>query len=274
MHDSTGKVSVPDIQGFKNAGRKITALTAYDYPFARILDDGGIDLLLVGDSLGTVVQGGETTLPVTMDEMVYHLKLVARARPRALVVGDMPFLSYQAGICDAIANAGRLLKEGGAQAVKLEGGVNVSRVIRAIVNMEIPVMGHVGLTPQSVHRMGGYKVQGKKPGKQAGARERVLADAQAVVEAGAFAVVLEGVPLGLAREITDMVPIPTIGIGAGVHCDGQILVVHDLLGLSGDVVPKFVKQYANLRATIGEAVRAYIQEVQDGTFPQDQHSFH
>ncbi len=274
MQANAPKVTVPEIQRLKVAGRKITALTAYDYPFARILDACGIDLLLVGDSLGTVVQGGDTTLPVTMDEMVYHLKLVSRARPRALMVGDMPFLSYQAGICDAIANAGRLLKEGGAEAVKLEGGVNVARVIKAIVNVDIPVMGHIGLTPQSVHRMGGFKVQGKKSGRQPGARERLLEDAQAVAEAGAFAVVLEGVPMDLAHEITERLPIPTIGIGAGPSCDGQILVIHDLLGLTDRFAPKFVKRYADLQGVISQAVSAYISEVRSGEFPRDEHSFH
>jgi len=270
----SSKVTVPEILRCKTAGQKITALTAYDYPFARILDACGIDVLLVGDSLGTVVQGVDTTLPVTMDEMVYHLKLVSRARPRALVVGDMPFLSYQAGICEAIGNAGRLLKEGSAEAVKLEGGVNVARVIKAIVNVDIPVMGHIGLTPQSVHRMGGFKVQGKKSGRQPGARERLLEDAQAVAEAGAFAVVLEGVPMDLAHEITDRLPIPTIGIGAGPYCDGQILVLHDLLGLSDRFAPKFVKRYADLQGVVSQAVHAYIDEVRSGVFPQDEHSFH
>jgi 3-methyl-2-oxobutanoate hydroxymethyltransferase len=274
MQTRAPKVTVPEIQRLKAAGQKITALTAYDYPFARILDDCGIDLLLVGDSVGTVVQGVETTLPVTLDEMVYHLKLVSRARPRALVVGDMPFLSYQAGICDAITNAGRLLKEGGAEAVKLEGGVNVARVIKAIVNVDIPVMGHIGLTPQSVHRMGGFKVQGKKSGRQPGARERLLEDAQAVADAGAFAIVLEGVPIDLAHEITERLPIPTIGIGAGPYCDGQILVIHDILGLTERFAPKFVKQYANLRGAITQAVSAYINDVRSCAFPLDEHSFH
>ena len=268
------KISVPELQRLKASGQKITALTAYDYPFARILDECGIDFLLVGDSLGTTVQGADTTLPVTMDDMVYHLRLVNRAHPRALIVGDMPFLSYQAGICDAIANAGRLLKEGGAEAVKLEGGVNIARVIKAIVNVDIPVMGHIGLTPQSVHRMGGYKVQGKKSGRQPGARERLIEDAEAVTNAGAFAVVLEGVPMDLAAEITDMLPIPTIGIGAGPHCDGQILVMHDLLGISGDFTPKFVKRYANLEQVVADAVSAYISEVREQAFPRDEHSFH
>ncbi len=274
MQHCSAKISVPELQRLKASGQKITALTAYDYPFARILDNCGIDFILVGDSLGTVVQGADTTLPVSMDDMVYHIGLVTRARPRALVVGDMPFLSYQVGICDAIANAGRLLKEGGAEAVKLEGGVNIARVIKAVVNVDIPVMGHIGLTPQSVHRMGGYKVQGKKAGRQPGARNRLIEDAQAVADAGAFAVVLEGVPMDLAGEVTEMLAIPTIGIGAGPHCDGQILVIHDLLGFSGNFSPKFVKRYANLEQTISDAVSAYISDVRDEAFPQDEHSFH
>ena len=274
MSTPTPKVTVPELQRLKSAGKKITALTAYDYPFARIVDGCGIDVILVGDSLGTAVQGAETTLPVTLDEMVYHTRLVTRARPRALVVADMPFLTYQAGICDAIGNAGRLLKEGGAEAVKLEGGVNVHRVIRAIANVDIPVMGHIGLTPQSVHRMGGFKVQGKKSGRRPGARERLLEDAQAVEEAGAFAIVLEGVPLDLAQEVTERLSIPTIGIGAGPYCDGQILVLHDLLGLGGKFSPKFVKQYVDLQGVISQAVNAYIEEVHGGAFPLDEHSFH
>jgi len=274
MQCPADKVSVPELQRLKASGQKISALTAYDYPFARILDGCGIDVLLVGDSLGTAVQGADTTLPVTLDEMIYHVRLVTRARTRALVVGDMPFLTYQAGICDAIANAGRLLKEGGAEAVKLEGGVNVARVVKAIVNVDIPVMGHIGLTPQSVHRMGGYKVQGKKAGRQPGARERLLEDAEAVTNAGAFAVVLEGVPLDLAAEITEMLPIPTIGIGAGPHCDGQILVMHDLLGMSGAFTPKFVKRYADLEQVISGAVQTYISDVRGQAFPQDEHCFH
>lgn len=274
MQRSADKVSVPELQRLKAAGQKISALTAYDYPFARILDGCGIDVLLVGDSLGTAVQGADTTLPVTLDEMIYHVRLVTRARPRALVVGDMPFLTYQAGICDAIANAGRLLKEGGAEAVKLEGGVNVARVVKAIVNVDIPVMAHIGLTPQSVHRMGGYKVQGKKAGRQPGARERLIEDAEAVANAGAFAVVLEGVPLDLAGEITEMLPIPTIGIGAGPYCDGQILVMHDLLGMSGEFTPKFVKRYADLEQVISGAVHTYISDVRGQAFPSDEHCFH
>jgi 3-methyl-2-oxobutanoate hydroxymethyltransferase len=274
MTAAAAKITVPELQRFKAAGQKITALTAYDYPFARILDGCGIDVLLVGDSVSTVVQGMDTTIPVTMDEMVYHCKLVTRARPRALVVGDLPFLSYQAGICDAIGNAGRLLKDGGVEAVKLEGGINIARVMKAIVNVDIPVMAHIGLTPQSVHRMGGFKVQGKKSGRQPGARERLIEDAQAVADAGAFAVVLEGVPMDLAHEITEMLPIPTIGIGAGPYCDGQILVIHDILGLSERYAPKFAKRYADLQGVISQAVNTYISEVRGGAFPADAQSFH
>jgi 3-methyl-2-oxobutanoate hydroxymethyltransferase len=274
MTAAAPKITVPELQRLKAAGQKITALTAYDYPFARILDGCGIDVLLVGDSVSTVVQGMDTTIPVTMDEMVYHCKLVTRARPRALVVGDLPFLSYQAGICDAIGNAGRLLKDGGVEAVKLEGGINIARVMKAIVNVDIPVMAHIGLTPQSVHRMGGFKVQGKKSGRQPGARERLIEDAQAVADAGAFAVVLEGVPMDLAHEITEMLPIPTIGIGAGPYCDGQILVIHDILGLSERYAPKFAKRYADLQGVISQAVNAYISEVRGGAFPADAQSFH
>ena len=274
MTAATAKITVPELQRLKATGQKITALTAYDYPFARILDGCGIDVLLVGDSVSTVVQGMDTTLPVSMDEMVYHCKLVTRARPRALVVGDLPFLSYQAGICDAIANAGRLLKEGGVESVKLEGGVNIARVMKAIVNVDIPVMAHIGLTPQSVHRMGGFKVQGKKSGRQPGARERLIEDARAVTDAGAFAVVLEGVPMDLAHEITEMLPIPTIGIGAGPYCDGQILVIHDVLGLTDRFAPKFVKRYADLQDVISQAVNSYISEVRGGAFPADAQSFH
>jgi 3-methyl-2-oxobutanoate hydroxymethyltransferase len=268
------KVTVPDILKRKRDGKKIAMLTAYDYPFARILDEAGIDVLLVGDTLGMVVQGLETTLPVTVDEVIYHLRMVARARTRALVVGDLPFLSYQVSKEDALRNAGRMMKEGGAEAVKLEGGVNVAATIAALTSFDIPVMGHIGLTPQSVHRMGGHKVQGKKHGHAPGGRERLLEDATAVEEAGAFAVVLEGIPLDLAAEITERLTIPTIGIGAGVHCDGQVLVMHDLLGLFDKFAPKFSKRYVNLKEIISGAVRQYIDEVESAEFPTDAHSFH
>jgi 3-methyl-2-oxobutanoate hydroxymethyltransferase len=268
------KVTVPDILKRKRDAKKIAMLTAYDYPFARILDEAGVDLLLVGDTLGMVVQGLDTTLPVTVDEIIYHLKMVSRARTRALVVGDLPFLSYQVSTEEALRNAGRMMKEGGAEAVKLEGGIHVAETIAALTAVDIPVMGHVGLTPQSVHRMGGHKVQGKRHGRMAGGRERLLEDATAVEEAGAFAIVLEGIPLDLAAEITERLSIPTIGIGAGVHCDGQVLVLHDLLGLFDKFAPKFSKRYVNLKDIVSGAVRQYVEEVQQGEFPTDAHSFH
>lgn len=268
------KVTVPDILRRKGGGDPIVALTAYDFPFGRIVDQAGVDVILVGDSLGMVVQGMDTTLPVTMDEMVYHCRMVARARQRALLVADMPFLSYQVSVTEAVANAGRLLKEGAAEAVKLEGGLPLADAIRAIAGVDIPVMGHIGLTPQSVHRMGGHKVQGRRRGERPGQRERLVADALAVEEAGAFAVVLEGIPLDLAAEITNQLTIPTIGIGAGPHCDGQILVLHDVLGLCDRLAPKFAKRYANLWQAAGDAVRTYAREVRTGAFPSDEHSFH
>ena len=256
-------VTVLDIQKMKAASEKITVLTAYDYPFARLLDQAGIDVLLVGDSLGVVVAGYDNTLPVTMEEMVYHTRAVRRGTQRALVVADLPFLSYQVDLAEARRNAGRLIKEGGAQAVKLEGGRNVAATIAAIVAMDIPVMGHIGLTPQSIHRMGGYRVQGKQE-EQA---RQLLADARAVAEAGAFALVLEGIPASLAAEITAAIPIPTIGIGAGIDCDGQVLVIHDILGLCEKYSPKFVKRYADAATLISGAVDDYIREVKEGVLP-------
>lgn len=262
------RVTVRSLAARKKRGERITMLTAYDYTFARIFEGAGIDLILVGDSLGNVVQGADTTLPVTLDEMVYHTRLVARACQRTMVVGDMPFGSYQVGPEDAVRSAIRLVKEGGAQAVKLEGGLNVAPAIERIVSAEIPVMGHVGLTPQAVNRMGGFRVQGRG---EKGA-SRIIDDALAVQEAGAFAVVLEGVPAALASEITARLSIPTIGIGAGVDCDGQVLVMHDLLGLN-DWTPSFVKQYANLGAVASQAARAFAEEVENGKFPDEEHSY-
>jgi 3-methyl-2-oxobutanoate hydroxymethyltransferase len=264
------KVTVPEVVKMKQAGQKIAVLTAYDYSFARILDDAGIDILLVGDSVGSVVQGHDSTLPVTLEEMIYHTRAVARGRKRALVVADMPFLSYQVSVEEAKRNAGRLLGEGAAEAVKMEGGVHMLGTIEAIVQMGIPVMGHVGLTPQSIHRFGGYKIQGKE--KEAG--EKILRDALAVEAGGAFSIVLEGIPLDLAEEITRRIKIPTIGIGAGVHCDGQVLVMHDMLGLFDMYRPKFVKRYADLTAVTADAVKRYIAEVREGSFPGEEHSFH
>ncbi len=263
------KVTVPEISKMKQRGEKITCLTAYDYSFARILDEAGVDILLVGDSVGCVVQGQPNTLGVTMDEMIYHTRAVARGRRRALLVGDMPFLSFQISKDQALYNAGRFLKEAGAEAVKLEGGVHMQQIIEAMVRTGIPVMGHVGLTPQSVHRFGGYKIQGKEKKE----RENVLRDALAVQEAGSFAVVLEGVPMELAGEITQRLTIPTIGIGAGAQCDGQVLVIHDMLGLYNDFTPKFVKQYADLRASMTVAVKDFITEVREQKFPALEHSF-
>ena len=263
------KTTILDIYKKKAEGRKISMLTAYDYPTAQIVDQAGIDQILVGDSLGMVVQGGTSTLPVTMDEMIYHTRIVSRAAQSAMVVGDMPFLSYQTHKAEAVRNAGRFLKEGNAEAVKLEGGSQMAEVIRAIVDAGIPVVAHIGLTPQYLHMLGGFKVQGKGDA----AREKLLADARAVQDAGAFSVVIEGVPASLGKEITSMLRIPTIGIGAGPDCDGQVLVIHDLLGLFERFTPKFVKKYANLREQALSAVRQYRQEVETGVFPSTEHSF-
>lgn len=253
----------------KAQGEKIAVLTAYDYPFARIMDQADIDVVLVGDSVGSVVAGYDNTLPVTMDEMIYHTRAVARGIKQALVVADMPFLSYQVDIAEARRNAGRLIKEGGAQAVKLEGGVNFADTIRAITMIDIPVVAHIGLTPQSVHRMGGYRVQGREEAQA----NQLLADARAVADAGACAVVLEGIPASLARQITAEISVPTIGIGAGVDCDGQVLVIHDILGLCEKYSPKFVKCFADVSGTIRQGVDDYIKEVKEGTFPGPEHSF-
>ncbi|MEM7437669.1 MAG: 3-methyl-2-oxobutanoate hydroxymethyltransferase [Myxococcota bacterium] len=262
-------VTVPALRRMKRKGERITMVTAYDATFARLFDEAGIDVLLVGDSLGMVVQGQDSTLPVTVDEVVYHCRAVARGARRAHIVGDMPFLSWQVRQDEALRNAGRFLSEGGAQAVKLEGGVDAAPTIETIVRAGIPVMGHVGLTPQSVHAMGGFRVQGKTEA----AAERVLNDAKAVADAGAYALVLEGVPTDLAKRITEAVPIPTIGIGAGVHCDGQVLVCYDLLGLTPDLRPKFVKRYAEFYEDGVEAARRYRDEVRAGSFPTSDYDF-
>ena len=263
------RASVPGLRRMKSRGEKITMLTAYDYAFARIFDEAGIDVLLVGDSLGDVVQGNDTTLPVTLDEMIYHTRLVSRAARTALVVGDMPFGSYQVSVERALEAAVRLLKEGGAQAVKLEGGERVADRIEAISRMDMPVMGHVGLTPQSVHKLGGYRVQGRG----ARTRERVLRDAMAVQEAGAFAVVLECVPAELASEISQALCIPTIGIGAGVGCDGQVLVMHDLLGLGCGPTPRFVRQYVSLADIAGRAAQMFAEDVRNQKYPAGHESY-
>ncbi|MBW2038556.1 MAG: 3-methyl-2-oxobutanoate hydroxymethyltransferase [Deltaproteobacteria bacterium] len=264
------KVTVPGIREMKERGEKIAMLTAYDTPFARILDEAEVDILLVGDSVGSVVAGYPNTLPVTIEEMIYHTRAVVRGVKRALVVIDMPFMSYQISIEDAKRNTGRMIKESGAEAIKLEGGSNMKEVIKAIVGIDIPVMGHIGLTPQSIHQMGGYKVQGKVEEQ----RRKILEDALAVEEAGAFSLVLECIPVELAQEITEKLSIPTIGIGAGVHCDGQVLVIHDLLGLLGEFRPKFVKSYVDLRKVISQAVGGYIKEVRERAFPTEEHSFY
>lgn len=263
------KVTTTVLQAMKRKGEKITMLTAYDYPMAAALDEAGVDILLVGDSLGMVVLGYDSTLPVTMDVMVHHTKAVVRGTKRALVISDLPFMSYQASVEEAVRNAGRLLQEAGAHGVKLEGGREVAEATRRIVAAGIPVMAHLGLTPQSIHQFGGYKVQGKEDT----AARRIMEDAKILEEAGAFSVVLECVPASLAEAITKSLSIPTIGIGGGVHCDGQVLVVHDMLGMFERFTPKFVKKYANLNGQIKDAVRQYIEEVQTGAFPGKEHSY-
>jgi 3-methyl-2-oxobutanoate hydroxymethyltransferase len=258
-------VTVPDFRAAKARGAKLVVVTAYDYTSARLCDEAGADALLVGDSLGMVVQGHPTSLPVTLDEMIYHTRCAVRGARRALVVADLPFLSYQVSPRQAVRSAGRLMKEGGAHAVKLEGGVRMRAAVRACVDAGIPVMGHVGLTPQSVHQLGGFKVQRDA--------DALLADAAAVEQAGAFAVVVESVPADLGAGITAAVAVPTIGIGAGPGCDGQVLVFHDLLGLFPDFKPKFAKRYADLGGAVKAAVEAYGREVRDGTFPAPEHTF-
>lgn len=262
------KVSVRELLKFKKEGRKIAMLTAYDFTTARLLDESGIDVILVGDSLSNVFQGNETTLPVTVDEMIYHTRAVSRAVKRAMVVADMPFLSYQVSETDALYNAGRFLKEAGAHAVKIEGGREVSGLVRRMVEIGIPVMGHIGLTPQSVHALGGYRVVGREEEEA----QKLVEDALELERAGAFSVVLELVPADLARKITESLKIPTIGIGSGPHCDGQVLVVSDMLGLS-EVNYRFVKRYASLADEIRKAARNYAEEVRSGAFPSDEHSF-
>lgn len=263
------RTTIQDFLKKKAEKRKITMITAYDYPFARIVDEAGVDGVLVGDSLGMVVQGQENTLPVTMDEMIYHTRMVSRAVQNALVIGDMPFMSYQAGLDDAVRNAGRFLKEAGAGAIKLEGGAEVADQIRAMSRADIPVMAHIGLTPQSIHRMGGYKVQGRTDD----AALRLVDEAHRAEDAGAFALLLEAIPLDLAGRITAELSIPTIGIGAGPHCDGQVLVLHDVLGLFERFIPKFCKRYASLKDEALAAVRQYRDEVEQGLFPTEEQSF-
>ena len=263
------KLTIPDIVAMKATGEKITVLTAYDVSIARLIDTVGIEVVLVGDSLGMVVLGYNSTVPVTMAEMLHHAKAVGRGVERALLVGDMPFMSYQTGEHDALVNAGRFLKEAGCDAVKVEGGIEICPVVRALVRAGIPVMGHIGLTPQTAGQLGGYKVQGK----DVTSARRLLDEAWALEGAGAFAVVLECVPAQLAELITREIGIPTIGIGAGVHCDGQVLVSHDLLGMFEKFVPSFVKAYANLAPQIKAAFTTYRDEVKGGSYPDAAHSF-
>jgi 3-methyl-2-oxobutanoate hydroxymethyltransferase len=264
------KITPVDVQAMKREGKRIAMLTAYDYPMALLEDRAGIEIILVGDSLGMTVLGYENTVPVTMDEMIHHTKAVTRGAKYALIIGDMPFMSYNTSERDAILNAGRFMKEGGADAVKLEGGASVKETVRAIVRAGIPVMGHLGLTPQTISMLGGFKVQGK----DAQAAQKIIDDALSLEDAGAFSVLLEAVPAPIAKRVTERLNVPTIGIGAGVHCDGQVLVVHDMLGLFDRFTPKFAKRYINLSELMLKAFDAYREEVVKGTFPTDQHSFH
>jgi 3-methyl-2-oxobutanoate hydroxymethyltransferase len=263
------KITIPDILEKKREGKKITMLTAYDYPTALLVDRAEIDMILVGDSVGMVVLGYETTIPVTMDEMIHHTKAVVRGARFALVVGDMPFMSYNTSERDAIINAGRFIKEAGADAVKLEGGTTVQSIVKAIVRAGIPVMGHIGLTPQTISQLGGFRVQGKT----AEAAKRIIDDAKALEEAGVFSVVLEAIPAVIAGRITETVKIPTIGIGAGIKCDGQVLVYQDMIGLFDRFVPKFVKQYSQVGEIMLKSFRQFREEVEEGVFPTEEHSF-
>src|SRR5512135_33879 len=264
------KITPVDVQAMKREGKRISMLTAYDYPTALLEDRAGIEIILVGDSLGMTVLGYENTVPVTMEEMIHHTKAVTRGAKYALIIGDMPFMSYNTSEREAILNAGRFMKEGGADAVKLEGGATVKDIVKVIVKAGIPVMGHIGLTPQTISMLGGFKVQGK----DAEAAQKIIDDALSLEEAGAFSVLLEAVPAPIAKRVTERLSVPTIGIGAGVHCDGQVLVVHDMLGLFDRFSPKFAKRYVNLSEAILKAFDSYIQEVEKGAFPADQHSFH
>ena len=265
------KFTVPALAEHHARGQRMSMVTAYDATFASIIDEAGVDMILVGDSVGTVMQGARTTLGVSMEQMEYHVRMVAAARPKALIVGDMPFGSYQSSVSDAVENAVRLVKAG-AEIVKLEGGLHVADRIQAIVNADIPVMGHIGLTPQSYHRMGGNRIQGRVSGEDAGSRERLIDDAHAVDSAGASAIVIEGIPSQLAQDISAKVSCPTIGIGAGPGCSGQVLVMHDLLGLSERTLT-FAKKYADLRTVALGAIAAYVAEVQSGQWPDRDHSF-
>ena len=263
------KNTILTFKDFKNQNKKICMLTAYDYSTAKLFDECNINGILIGDSLGMVIKGDEDTLGVTVDDIIYHTKAVKKGAKNALIVADMPFLSYHVSTEDAVLNAGRLMKEGGANAVKLEGGVNIADKIKAIVDAQIPVMGHLGLTPQSINAFGGFRVQGKTEE----AAKTLIEDAKRLEEAGVFSIVLEGIPAKVAELITNAVSVPTIGIGAGKGCDGQILVYQDMLGMFSDFVPKFVKQYANIGCVMREAIQSYIKEVQDGSFPEEKHTY-
>ncbi len=263
------RVTIQSLKGQKARGEKIAMVTAYDATFARLLDEAGADILLVGDSLGMVIQGNDTTLPVTVDDIVYHCRAVLRGTRRAHVVGDMPFMSYQESLEQGMRNAGRLMKDGGCHAIKLEGGAQHAPLVARLVAAGIPVMGHIGLTPQSFHQMGGFKVQGREPG----AAERLVADARALEAAGAYAIVLEGIPAEIAAEVTAAIAVPTIGIGAGAGCDGQVLVVYDLLGMDERFKPKFVRRYADVGATVRDACGRFIADVRAGAFPAANESF-
>jgi 3-methyl-2-oxobutanoate hydroxymethyltransferase len=264
------KITVPDFRNMKTEGRKIAVLTAYDFLMARLLDMAGVDAVLVGDSVGMVFSGFETTLPVTLRDMIYHGRAVRRAVKRSLLIIDMPFMSYQVSAGHALHNCGKVMKETGANAVKIEGGEEVCEVVRSCMRASIPVMGHIGLTPQSIHRIGGYKVQGQK----AGEGTKLLHDALCLQEAGCFSIVLEMVAAEVAEEITSKIGIPTIGIGSGAACDGQVLVIYDMLGMNEEFKARFFKTYVDLSDTIRGAVRAYVEEVKAGKFPADEHSFH
>ena len=262
-------VSIMDIKQAKQEGRKLVMVTAYDYPFGLMADEAGVDMVLVGDSLGMVVLGLDSTVPVTVEMMIHHIQAVVRGCKHPLVVGDMPFMSYNTGIRDAIINSGRLMKEGGCDAVKLEGGVDFAPVVEAIVKAGIPVQGHIGLTPQTASALGGFKMQGK----DAAAARRIVEDAKALEAAGAFSIVAEAVPAPLGKLIAESVNVPVIGIGAGVDVDGQVLVTHDMVGLFDKFIPKFVKQYTKIRPTIIDAIKAYGDDVRGASFPTDKHSF-
>ena len=269
--DKIPKITIPYLHTKKQRGEKIVALTAYDFPTAKIVDEAGIDVVLVGDSLGMVVLGYENTIPVTMEEMIHHTKAVARAAQRPLIVGDMPYFSFHLSVDETIRNASRFLKEAGARAVKIEGATQKRRkLIEAMVEAEIPVMGHVGLTPQSIYHLGQFKVRGKEIAEA----KKIIQDAKNLEKAGVFSIVLECIPMELAREITQKLDIPTIGIGAGPYCDGQILVFHDLVGYANGYLPKFVKRYADIHGILNKALRMFVEDVKEGKFPGDPHSYH